>query len=121
MRPGAVPDGRSGGQNRGQRRHRSDSTFNFEQRQWHAAARGACHCQERIRQLVVFTPGSCPRQPAQTLGRNSKYDHRITSSENVQHAHDMAESDIGMLLGYVGCHSVTRGSLLLEQRRVTGC
>ena len=38
----------------------SDSTFNFKQRQWHAPQRGACHCQERIRQLVVFTPGSCP-------------------------------------------------------------
>ena len=67
MRPGAVPDGRSGGENSGQRRHRSDSTFYFKQRQWHAPRRGACHCQERIRQLVVFTPGSCPRQPAQTF------------------------------------------------------
>ena len=41
--------------------------FNFKQRQSHAPQRGACDCQERIRQLVVFTPGSCPPQPAQTF------------------------------------------------------
>ena len=44
----------------GQRRWRSDSTFDFKQRQSHAPQCGACDCQERIRQLVVFTPGSCP-------------------------------------------------------------
>ena len=38
-----------------------------------AAARGACHCQERIRQLVVFTPGSCPPQPAQPFRATSRY------------------------------------------------
>ena len=52
----------------GQRRWRSDSTFDFKQRQSHAPQCGACDCQERIRQLVVFTPGSCPGQPGQTLG-----------------------------------------------------
>ena len=57
----------------GQRRRRSDSTFDFKQRQWHAPQRGACDCEERIRQLVVFTPGSCPRQHAQTLGRDSMF------------------------------------------------
>ena len=70
-----VPErSRTGGpweENEGQRRRRSDSTFNFKQRQSHAPQRGACDCQERIRQLVVFTPGSCPPQPAQTLGHNS--------------------------------------------------
>ena len=68
---GAVPDGRSVGQNRGSRR-RSDSTFYFKQRQSHAPQRGACDCQERIRQLVVFTPGSCAPQPGQTLVHDSK-------------------------------------------------
>jgi len=60
VRPGAVPDGGPGEENGGQRRHRSDSTFNFKQRQSHAPQRGACDCQERIRQLVEvvwFTPG----------------------------------------------------------------
>ena len=72
MRPGAVPDGGPGEENGGQRRRRSE-TFNFKQRQWHAPQRGACHCQERIRQFaVVLTPGSCPPQPAQTLGYNSR-------------------------------------------------
>ena len=37
------------------------TTVYFKQRQSHAPQRGACDCQERIRQLVVFTPGSCPR------------------------------------------------------------
>ena len=65
---------RTGGpweENEGQRRRRSDSTFNFKQRQWHAPQRGACHCQERIRQLVVFTPGSCPPQLAQPFIQHS--------------------------------------------------
>ena len=50
-------------------------TSNKDSRTRRSAARatvsGACDCQERIRQLVVFTPGSCPRQPAQTLGYDS--------------------------------------------------
>ena len=61
----------SGSKIAGQRRWRSDSTFDFKQRQSHAPQRGACDCQERIRQLVVFTPGSCPGQPGQTLGLDS--------------------------------------------------
>ena len=71
MRPRAVPDGGPGEENGGQRRHRSDSTFYFKQRQSHAPQRGACHCQERIRQLVVFTPGSCPPQPGQPFRATS--------------------------------------------------
>ena len=62
--PACVPERcRTGGpweENSGQRRRRSDSTFYFKQRQSHAPQRGACDWQERIRQLVVFTPGSCP-------------------------------------------------------------
>ena len=68
--PGAKPPIKIGGQ----RRRRPDSTFDFKQRQSHAPQRGACDCQERIRQLVVFTPGSCPRQPAQTFIRDSTND-----------------------------------------------
>ena len=35
--------------------------FSFDFKQRHAPQRGACDCEEkRIRQLVVFTPGSCP-------------------------------------------------------------
>ena len=60
--PACVPERcRTGGpweENEGQRQRRSDSTFNFKQRQSHAPQRGACDCQERIRQLVVFTPAS---------------------------------------------------------------
>jgi len=33
---------------------------------------GACDCQERIRQLVVFTPGSCPPQHAQPFLQQSR-------------------------------------------------
>ena len=62
VRPGAAPDEGPGEENGGQRRHRSDSTFDFKQRQSHApqAQHGACDCQKRIRQLVVFTARSCP-------------------------------------------------------------
>ena len=67
----------SGSKIAGQRRWRSDSTFDFKQGQSHAPQRGACDCQERIRQLVVFTPGSCPRQPGQTLGLDSTF-HGVT-------------------------------------------
>ena len=67
----AVPGAKPPIKIAGQRRRRPDSTFDFKQRQSHAPQRGACDCQERIRQLVVFTPGSCPRQPGQTLGLDS--------------------------------------------------
>ena len=71
---GLSPRSRTGGpwdKIGGQRRRRSDSTFYFKQRQSHAPQRGACHCQERIRQLVVLTPGSSSPQPGQTLGLDS--------------------------------------------------
>jgi len=60
--PACVPErSRTGGpweENEDQRRRRySTSTFNFKQRS-HAPQRGACDCQERIRQLVMFTPAS---------------------------------------------------------------
>jgi len=49
----------------GQRRHRSDSTFSFKQTKTVARAAAAARAtvrQERIRQLVVFTPPrSCRR------------------------------------------------------------
>ena len=67
----AVPGAKPPIKIAGQRRRRPDSTFDFKQRQSHAPQRGACDCQERIRQLVVFTPGSCPGQPGQTLGLDS--------------------------------------------------
>ena len=48
--PGRVAQGKKITENgAGQRRHRSDSTFNFKQRQSHAPHCGACDCQERIR------------------------------------------------------------------------
>ena len=36
--------GPTGEENGGQCRHRSDSTFNSSNKQWHAPQRGACHC-----------------------------------------------------------------------------
>ena len=58
------------------RRHRSarsDSTFKLQTKTVaRAPQRGACGRQERIRQLVVFTPGSCAPQPGQTLVHDSK-------------------------------------------------
>ena len=54
------------------RRRRSDPTFYFKQRQSHAPQCGAYNCQERIRQLVVFTPGSCPPQPGQPFRATSR-------------------------------------------------
>ena len=57
--PACVPErSRTGGpweENQDERRRRSDSTFDFKQRQSHAPQRGSCDCQERIRQVVVFT------------------------------------------------------------------
>jgi len=83
-RSGAGRAVRGRNQNRGtKRRRRSDSTFYFKQRQSHAPQRGACDCQERIRQLVVFTPGSCPRDNLATTCADFRLQQYIHKKETL--------------------------------------
>ena len=97
-RSGASRTGGPWEENSGQRRRRSDSTFNFKQRQWHAPQRGACHFQEQLRQFVVFTPGSCPSQPGQPFAwrsvccRDSKRCARFCGEGNKRYSRQISKT-----------------------------